>query len=403
MRIGVLTGSVSRHGAGVFEALRGVSIAVSKIPGVDVEVFGIEDDATEADRALWGGLPVHTAAARGPRAFGYTPGLYESMRAADLDLLHICCMWMYPTLLSLRWMRETGKPVVVSAQGFLDPWAFSNKRWMKEIAAALYERRHLDQAAALHAVADSEMRSLRAFGLKNPIAVIPNGVNPPGNAPAGPPPWSDRTGKTLLFLGRVHAKKNIIPLIEAWAQVSREERASDPWQLAIAGWDQAGYEAQCKAVIDATGAPRVHFIGPQHGLAKHNAFKSATAFVLPSLSEGLPLAVLEAWSYGLPVVMTPECNIPEGAHAGAAIEIGTSAAAITPGLKRLFRMSDAELAQMSGNALRLVEERFTWTQIGADMHTLYRWLINGAPPPSRLHLAEGAAQRLRTSERAPAS
>lgn len=71
------------------------------------------------------------------------------------------------------------------------------------------------------------------------------------------------------------------------------------------------------------------------------------------------MAVLEAWAYGKPVLMTPECNLPEGFAAGAAIRIETGAESIATGLRALFSMSPAALGEMSAKGGRLVAERFT--------------------------------------------
>jgi poly(glycerol-phosphate) alpha-glucosyltransferase len=102
----------------------------------------------------------------------------------------------------------------------LDRWALNNSRWKKRIAAFLYEDRNLQDAACIRALCDAEAQSIRAYGLRNPICVIPNGVE-------GSPEDSRfeiRDSKlafgegrqVLLYLGRLHPKKNLANLIRAW-------------------------------------------------------------------------------------------------------------------------------------------------------------------------------------------
>jgi poly(glycerol-phosphate) alpha-glucosyltransferase len=92
--------------------------------------------------------------------------------------------------------------------------------------------------------------------------------------------------------------------------------------------------------------------------------------------------VLEAWSHGLPVLMTGACNLPEGFAAGAALPIGASGAGIAAGLRQLFAMADAERRGMGARGQTLVRERFTWASVGEQMKSVYEWLLGGGPPPS---------------------
>jgi poly(glycerol-phosphate) alpha-glucosyltransferase len=87
------------------------------------------------------------------------------------------------------------------------------------------------------------------------------------------------------------------------------------------------------------------------------------------------MAVLEAWSYGLPVLMTPECNLPQGAACGAAIEIGTSPQGIAAGLQQMLVLGDAERVRMGAAGRRLVEERFAWARIADEMASVYEWVL----------------------------
>ena len=385
-----MTGTISRRGGGVSAAIRNLSRALLETHNVEVLVFAPADEATRNDFSLWDGIPVNTFPALSPRRFCYCPELYAAVKNANLCLLNVSCTWLYPSLVSLKWMRETGCPVVISPHGDLDPWALNNSPRKKQFAAALFERRHLERATCLHALNAAEARTFRAFGLQNPIAIVPNGVDipAPSEAKCGPPPWSGRAKKVsrvLLYLGRLHPKKNLTTLLEAWSAASRDADRSADWWLAIAGWDQLGYEAKLRRLLAASGAPRVLFLGPQYGTSKDTCFRHASAFILPSLSEGLPSVVLEAWSYGLPVVMTPECNLPEGKLDGAAIEVSGTGEAITRGLRTLFCMSDGDLARMGQAGRDLVKRKFAWPQVASQMLALYRWVNKEGAAPNFLH------------------
>jgi len=125
----------------------------------------------------------------------------------------------------------------------------------------------------------------------------------------------------------------------------------------------------------------VVFYGPAFGEEKEALLRSADAFILPSLSEGLPMSVLEAWAYGLPVLMTAECNLPEGFSAGAAIPLpsfkdhfqftGERIRAIST----LLEMSDRERVQMGKRGRALVEQKFTWPKVANQLHEIYHHIL----------------------------
>jgi poly(glycerol-phosphate) alpha-glucosyltransferase len=250
----------------------------------------------------------------------------------------------------------------------------------------LFEKRNLAGAACLHALNEAEALSMREFGLRNPIAIIPNGVILPQSdeSTTGAATWEVPgvvRRKVLLFLGRIHPKKGIATLLQAWHQVRIASRDSG-WKLAIAGWDQVGHEEDLKQLAGKLGiAEDVYFIGPQFQKMKEVAFARAAAFVLPSYSEGMPVAVLEAWASRLPVLMTQECNLSEGFEANAAIKIEASAEGVASGLRELFRMSDGERIQMGLRGRALVEERFTWPSVAEKMLRLYKWVAGRGDRP----------------------
>ena len=382
MRVGFLVSSVSRKAGGLFQSVGGLAKAVASRNG-NVRVFGIRDEQSAVDLQEWRPLSVETFRPR-LRAWGYSNQLLPAMLDADLDILSVHGLWKYCSVGSHRWHRQTGRPYVVHPHGMLEPWALRNARWKKRIAAALYENQHLRGAACLCALSEAEARSIRSYGLRNPICVIPNGVDLPDLKESSMARSHSEVQKILLYLGRLHPKKNVANLIRAWNETFTSQRGSGQhWVLAVAGWDQGGYESELKRI--ASGASVV-FLGPQFGAEKSECYRACDAFILPSLSEGLPMTVLEAWSYAKPVLMTRECNLAEGFSAEAALRIGFSADEISAGLKQLAEMSDDDRAAMGTRGRTLVATKFSWPRIGQQMHTIYEWLLGSGAPPETLRL-----------------
>jgi Glycosyltransferase len=385
MKVGFLVGSVSRQAGGLFQSVRGLAKAVASA-NEEVRVFGIRDEQSAVDLQEWRPLSVEAFRPR-LRAWGYSNQLVPAMLDADLDILSVHGLWKYCSVASQRWRRQTGRPYVIHPHGMLESWAVRNAMWKKRIAALLYENQHLRGAACLRALSAAEAQSIRSYGLSNPICVIPNGVDLPdvreSNAKTQPP-----NPKTLLYLGRLHPKKNISNLIRAWNETFNSQGSSgDRWILAIAGWDQGGYEAQLRQLTTDLGLlTSVIFLGPQFGADKSECYRTCDAFILPSLSEGLPMAVLEAWSYAKPVLMTPECNLSEGFDANAALRIGKAPEEIAAGLRQIVEMSDNDRAAMGTRGRALVATNFSWARIGQQMRALYQWMLGGGHTPETIRL-----------------
>lgn len=385
MKIGFLTPSLSRCGGGLYDATRLLAQGLHQSQGCHVEVFGLRDVYTDRDISGWAGLNVNALRVHGPRSFCYAPNLTGVISHASPELLHSHGLWTYPSLASLKWTKSNSKPYVISPHGMLDPWAVNNSKWKKRFAGLLYEDSHLRGAACLHALCEAELNSIRAHGLKNPVCVIPNGIDMPDTHKYSKPGWHSlvpENSHVLLYLGRIHPKKGLSNLLQAW-KVS-QQAASDvqPWVLVIAGWDQGGHEAELKSLAASLGiSGSVLFVGPQFEDAKHASYACADAFILSSFSEGLPMVVLEAWAHSLPVVMTPQCNLPEGFAACAAIKVEPVVDSIAEGLISLFTRPDQERLAMGMQGRRLVEEHFTWPRIAEQMLAVYRWVLGIGDKP----------------------
>ena len=94
----------------------------------------------------------------------------------------------------------------------LDPWARRNSAWKKRLFATFAESAHLRHAHCLRATADMEAAHFRDMGLCAPIAVVPNAIPLPDLAPR-----PARQRRQALFLSRIHPKKGVDMLLQAWA------------------------------------------------------------------------------------------------------------------------------------------------------------------------------------------
>jgi glycosyltransferase involved in cell wall biosynthesis len=386
LRVAFLTPSLSRTAGGIFEIERRLAQTLGELGDVNVEVFGLKDQYTEEDLLAWRPLNPRAFRYYGPQNFRYSPALRRAFLQCDADVAHLHAIWMYTSIVLKEWARRTGKPYLVTLNGFLEPWALRNAQWKKKISALLYENDCLQNAACLHVNSAAELRSVRDYGLCNPVCVIPNGVDLKAQSARLQPAWEKLVPagtNILLYLGRLHPKKGLPNLIRAWKQLSKEGFPPlKNWKVAIAGWDQDGHEHELKTLVKRSGIEQDFiFLGPLYDEAKDAALERAAAVILPSFSEGLPMSILEAWSYAKSVLMTPECNLPEGFAADAALRIGTTENEIAVGVRQLLEMSADDRVAMGARGRALVAEKFSWSKIGEQVHAVYEWIINGGPAP----------------------
>ena len=426
MRIRFVTASVSRDAGGLFESVRRLAQATA-IETHKVMVFGVEDAHTGADIAAWSPLEVRVFKTVGPSRLSFAPLLCAGLLSSQGNLVLSHGLWRYTSKTTHTWHKQTGLPYIVNPHGMLDAWAIKNSRWKKRVAAFLYEGAHLRDAACIRALCESEAEAIRAYGLRNPICVIPNGIDlPVEKAENGKQKAESRKEgrKLLLYLGRIHPKKGLVNLLRAWSDVQEHRCAeAQSWILAIAGWEEGGHEAELKGLATelglswtdvrgqkaddkgpsaritglrdygttgqgpvVSGQSSVVFLGPQFGDDKAACYRDCDAFILPSLSEGLPMVILEAWAHAKPVLMTPECNLPEGFGAEAAVRIGTDVESIARVLAGFFRTPHSALRAMGEAGRSLVAKRFAWPEVGNEMRAVCAWVVGEGPKPDCVRL-----------------
>jgi glycosyltransferase involved in cell wall biosynthesis len=232
----------------------------------------------------------------------------------------------------------------------------------------IWQRRALQAVACVHVTALSELEDVRAFGLTDPVAVIPNGIDVPEL-----PIKSAVRGKTIrqvLHLGRIHPKKGIDRLLRAWSLIDEYQ---DNWELRIIGPSEGGHTQELQALAQQLKVRNVHFEGPIYGDAKSRAYAQADLFILPTLHENFGMVVAEALAQGTPVISTKgapwEGLISE--HCGWWIEHGPEALAAA--IKEAMVLSDEERATMGERGRDWMQRDFSWDTIAQKMESVYRW------------------------------
>jgi glycosyltransferase involved in cell wall biosynthesis len=367
---------------GLSAAVPALSAALAAIPGQNVTLAAfcrnherfIPREA--AEKVTIHHFPIESGLRAGDeRAANKFQCLVEAAAA-----IHIHGLWERSTMRAAWAAQSLKRPYVVSAHGMLERWALRQKRWKKAAYAAFIERPLLRKAACLHALTEAEAEDYRRFGLRNPIAVVPNGVTIPSKA--DPNLFLERfphlKGKRLLlFLGRLHWKKGVHVLCESWAQI---ERRWPETHLVMAGPDCDNTRAGLEALCGRLGSKQVTFTGMLGGDLKWSALAAAEAFVLPSYSEGLSVSVLEAIGMGVPAIVSRQCNLPEIAKWNCGWEIETDCQSLTSALEICLRTAAAERKVMSENGRDVVARRYNWSVIGKDMASVYAWMSGGEQP-----------------------
>jgi poly(glycerol-phosphate) alpha-glucosyltransferase len=274
-----------------------------------------------------------------------------------------------------------GKPVVSSVHGMLEAWELRHKRLKKSLYAAFLERPSLERSSCLRALSEREVGDYRRFGCRSPLALIPNGIEPlvrvePSLALELFPQLRDKA--VVLFLGRVHQKKGILNLLQAWKHVAR--RHGDA-HLVVTGPECGDTGQKIRNLIaESDLRARVTITGVLSGPRKLSLLSYARYLCLPSYSEGLSVAVLEALSIGLPSIVTPECNIPLIGARGAGRITANQPAILADTLISCLEASDRERDEMSRAGRRLARDEYDWSTVARSMQSVYEWMLGGNRP-----------------------
>ncbi|APA96528.1 glycosyltransferase [Nocardia seriolae] len=286
------------------------------------------------------------------------PGLWRWLRhnASGFDVVHIHLGRDLVSLPGALAVRHAGTPYVLQPHGMITPTS-------NPLAGPLdtgWTRKVLRDARAVCFLTSAEREALTAVagpGLR--LVHLDNGV------PAYPPAAGARTPE-VLFAARLHARKR--PL--AFAEMAKTLLANGiDANFTLIGPD----EGEGPAVRAALGDdPRLSWAGPLDPARMPERMAAATVFVLPSVREPYPMAVLEAMSVGLPVVISPDCGLaPLVERTGSGIVTAPTAAGLAAAVRSLLT-DPARARDMGARGRRAVATELGMARIGDTLRELYR-------------------------------
>ncbi|KKR89145.1 MAG: Glycosyl transferase group 1 [Candidatus Wolfebacteria bacterium GW2011_GWA1_44_24] len=293
------------------------------------------------------------------------------------DLVHITSVFLSASALGTYYARKFGKPHIISPHGSLmrEPLGKKNSL-LKKIYIFLIERRNLAGADALHFTVETEKKEYLEAGLPMRKAIIiPNSL---GDSAVGADDNEEKIdfrkknkialgGKIILFLSRLNWKKGLDTLIPAFVEVVKKKPNA---VLVLAGPDDGNYKKEVEEMLrdaklreNEKNDGRVIFTGMLLGEDKIAALRESDVFVLPSYSENFGMAVIEAMSFGLPVVVTKGVGISgEVETSGAGLVVEKNVNQVAEAILEI--LENPELAEKMGEqGKKLVKNEFSGDKV----------------------------------------
>jgi glycosyltransferase involved in cell wall biosynthesis len=378
----VIAGMHPRDG-GPPSVVRGQAIALRRL-GFEVQVATsvLDGDRSEVDRACQplrsAGISVHVFASTGPRALLGCRGLVRFVResAPAFDAILIHGVWGNALRGVASESFRAGTPYLVFPHGTLDRWSMTQSALRKRLALALFGTRSmLNRATGLLYGTLDEVDEAKRLGFTSPSYVVPNGIEL-GIMPERRdreqarrtlaerfPPVS-RWDRTVLFFARLHPKKGLDMLVEAFATVAARNPRTGILAAGIA--QDAEYEAAIRRRIEELGLrDQVIVTTELTGSGGKVALEAADVFALPSHQEGFSMAIIEAMGAGLPVLITDRCHLNQVEGWGAGVVTAPTVEGLARGLERILGCSGQELARMGSNGCEVVRSTYTWTHVAS--------------------------------------
>jgi glycosyltransferase involved in cell wall biosynthesis len=324
----------------------------------------------------------------GPDRAAYAPGFRRALRRLlpQTDIVHVHSIFTYPVHAALSEALSAGIPVVLRPCGHLHSYSLGRSRLQKQLYLLLWRRRIQRACTAWQFTSENEARQSWPWD-SSPRFILPNGVEPAefkvDRCAARDAVWKLlpelERAPYVLFLGRVHAKKRLDILLEAFLK-----GAPRGYRLVVAGPADGNLWSTLRSrfLTRTQDANRVIRIGAVAGEQKATLLAGAELFALPSEHENFGVAALEATAAGTPVLLTPEVDFSAAVQAA---DLGFTAPLAAEAWQAQLATILNDPRELKGKADRApgwVREHHSWSRLTAALVERYRWVIAGCPDRS---------------------
>jgi len=300
------------------------------------------------------------------------------LKSSEYGLYHANTIWLYPAHVTCAMARRKGKSYVLSPHGMLYPAALKVSSWKKWPMRKLWFDKDIAQADCLHATCEQEMKYIREFGYKGPIAVIPNPVVFPEGVDLR---TSAPSKKVLGYLGRLHPIKKVENLLQGASLVLRKG-CDIPFSIDVMGKGSDDYERFLKNEVVRLGLEgRVNFVGFVQGREKYERLANIWTLFVPSAQENFGMIVPEALICGTPVYASLGTPWGELNDCGCGWWKDNSPETIAEVIIKSLHKSDDDILAMGIRGRSLMEEKYEQHKVAQMMVDLYNWILGkGAKP-----------------------
>lgn len=319
--------------------------------------------------------------------FTYSKAMFDAAKSNEegFHVIHQHGIWTGCSLITNSFRRRHRIPVVIAAHGSLQTYALERSLWKKKIALLAYENENLRKASCLHATAEVEIDDFRNFGLKNPIALIGNGVSSKAINDSGvAEKFLERFNlpenrRILLFLSRITPKKGLPIALQA---IRRMRDKLTNWLFVIAGTDEFNHQREVERLVEEFGlGEMIRLVGPLYDQNKLDAFAAADVFILPSYSEGAPMVILDSLAAGVPVLTTKATPWESLIKYQCGWWVEPSVDGLVDALQSLSALCSLQLKEMGTRGKELVRAQYLWPSQAQKTLDLYNWILGkGAKP-----------------------